>query len=208
MAKYRMQEMPDMRQTGERKLYPRMEMEGQISTDDLAESISEGSSFTTGDVKGMIAALARQLAFGMRNGMSVKIDGIGIFSASLALDDNLEVEAVGNDVRHNARSIVVRGVNFRADKQLIAMTRSGIRLERATYKNHRSSARYTEEERRQLALDYLKSHPFLTVADYCRLTGLLPTAARNELRRLAADPESGIDTAGIASHRVYVAKKD
>ena len=88
MAKYRMQEMPDMRQTGERKLYPRMEMEGQISTDDLAESISEGSSFTTGDVKGMIAALARQLAFGMRNGMSVKIDGIGIFSASLALDDN------------------------------------------------------------------------------------------------------------------------
>ena len=198
MAKYRMQEMPDMRQTGERKLYPRMEMEGQISTDDLAESISEGSSFTTGDVKGMIAALARQLAFGMRNGMSVKIDGIGIFSASLALDDNLEVEAVGNDVRHNARSIVVRGVNFRADKQLIAMT----------YKNHRSSARYTEEERRQLALDYLKSHPFLTVADYCRLTGLLPTAARNELRRLAADPESGIDTAGIASHRVYVAKKE
>ena len=96
----------------------------------------------------------------------------------------------------------MRGVNFRADKQLIAMTRSGIRLERATYKNHRSSARYTEEERRQLALDYLKSHPFLTVADYCRLTGLLPTAARNELRRLAADPESGIDTAGIASHRV------
>ena len=197
MAKYRMQEMPDMRQTGERKLYPRMEMEGQISTDDLAESISEGSS----------AALARQLAFGMRNGMSVKIDGIGIFSASLALDDNLEVEAVGNDVRHNARSIVVRGVNFRADKQLIAMTRSGIRLERATYKNHRSSARYTEEERRQLALDYLKSHPFLTVADYCRLTGLLPTAARNELRRLAAEPGSGIGTAGVASHRVYVAKK-
>ena len=53
-------------------------------------------------------------------------------------------------------------------------------------------------------LKYLDNHPFLTVREYRRITGLLQTAATNELRQWAHQPESGIGIDGIGSHRVYI----
>ena len=42
-----------------------------------------------------------------------------------------------------------------------------------------------------LAVRYLEEHPFLTVYEYRKLTGLLRTAATNELRQWAYTPGSG-----------------
>lgn len=143
MALYEMKEMPDINKTGERILYPRLAMVAQTSTEELVREIASGSSFTPGNVQGLLVQLYVEIAHQLAQGRSVKLDGIGVFTASLAL-----------------------------------------------------------------AVKYLEEHPYLTVADYRRLTGLLHTTAANELRQWAKQPESRIDTSGRATHRVYVLRQE
>lgn len=204
MARYKMQEMPDLNQTGERRSYPRLILDGQTTTDELAGAIAAATTFGAGEVKGLLGALAERLAVEMRRGKSVKVDGIGTFTAALGLREGFDPETPGTATRRNARSITVRTIRFRPDKALVSETGRGLRLERAEEKAAASSARYTPEERAALARDFLERRPVLRVADYCRLTGLLPTMAREELRRLAADPQSGLAADGKGSHRVFV----
>lgn len=79
-------------------------------------------------------------------------------------------------------------------------------LERAPWKKQRSSNKFTSEQRLALALKYLDEHPFLTVWEYRKLTGLLQTAATNELRQWGHQPDSGIEITGRGAHRVYIKK--
>ncbi len=202
-----MQEMPDLNQTGERRSYPRLILDGQTTTEELAEAIAAATTFGAGEVKGLLGALAERLAVEMRRGKSVKIDGIGTFTAALSLREGFEPETPEAAVRRNARSIGVKGISFRPDKALVSATGQGLSLERVSGKPRASSARYTPGERAAMALAFLDERPVLRVADYCRLTGLLPTRAREELRRLAADPQSGLAADGAGPHRVYVKRR-
>lgn len=207
MAKYRMLEMADMRQTGERKSYPRMEITGQVSSDELIEAICRGSAYSKGDVRGVILSMAECLAQEMKRGCSVRVDGLGTFAPSLGLKADACPETADAAEHRNSQSVVVRGINFRPDKELVRETGRGIQLERSSKKTVRSSTTYSLEERTEMAREYLQSHPFMTVSDYCNLTGLLSTQAGKELRALVADPQSGFDTAGRGSHRVYIKKE-
>ena len=206
MAFYKMQSLPDMRGEDIKTTYPRMTGGRVVTTDELAARVSEESTFSAGEVKGILASVCKYLAWHLREGDRVKIDGLGIFSASLGLADDAEPEVPGV-TRRNARSLRVRGVNLRVDKHLVNEMNRGLRLERSPYKPGRSSARYTPEERLALAVEHLAAHPYLTVNDYRTLTGLCATPAREELRRWAADPASGIGTTGRGTHRVYVRRQ-
>ena len=53
MAEYEMQEMNLPNKDGKRILYPRLVQHGQASTDYIAKILSEKSSFTRGDIKGL-----------------------------------------------------------------------------------------------------------------------------------------------------------
>lgn len=208
MAYYVMEEMPDIHKKGERVLYPRFALTDQVSTQTVAKTVAERSSFTTGEVEGVIKEIALEMARQMAQGRSVKIDGIGVFSPSLALrQDKEREEAEGNAPRRNARSIVVGKVNLRVDMDLIRETNMRCDLERAPWKTRRSSQKYTPEQRLQIAVKYLDEHPFLTVTQYQQMTGLLHTTAALELRQWAGQEDSGIGTSGQGSHRVYVRKR-
>ena len=123
MAEYEMQEMNLPNKDGKRILYPRLVQHGQASTDYIAKILSEKSSFTRGDIKGLLQELADELAYQMGQGKSVKLDGIGTFVPSLALRIDKERETGEADsTRRNARSIVVGSINFRAEKSLIHNT--------------------------------------------------------------------------------------
>ena len=192
MAMYVMEEMPDIHGTGEQVLYPRFAMIDQVSTEDLIRQIASSSGFNVGDVEGVITQIGIEMAHQMAEGKSVKLDGIGTFSPSLALC--------------NARSIVVGSVNFRVDRKMVRRINGRCLLERAPWKSQRSSQKYTPEQRLALAVRYLEEHPFLTVYEYRKLTGLLRTAATNELRQWAYTPGSGIGIDGRGTHRVYIKK--
>ena len=202
---YVMKEMPDLNGTGERILYPQFAQIEQTTTQKLAESICGKSTFTTGEIEGLIRMIAQELAYELADGHSVKLDGIGTFTPSLTLQPGKEREAPdGEGGRRNARSILVGKVNFRADKKLVREVNLHCRPVRAPWKSRRSSQKYTPAERLRLAQQYLEAHPFLTIADYRQLTGLLRTAATEELKRWASEAGTGIKATGRGSHRVYV----
>lgn len=207
MAEYDMQEMTLPNEEGKRVLFPRMRLWGQTELEELAERISYASSFTKGDIVGLVRALSDSIAAEMAMGRSVKIEGIGIFTPALGLRKGKERETgEEGESKRNAMSICLKDINFKADKEFIRNTARRCTLERSKHKFRRSQQKYTPEERLKLAQEYLTAHSYMTVADYSRLTGLLHVTAARELVRLAQEEGSGIGSTGKWSHKVYVAK--
>lgn len=212
MAEYQMQELTLPNEEGKKVTYPRIKLWGQVDLEYIARHINYASTFTPGDIIGLVRALTEAIASEMAQGNSVKIDGLGIFTPSLGLrpqaEEQLDLrESEGKEYRVSAASIYLRNINFRADKELIQQTGQKCRLSKSEWKARRSSRRYTAEQRLQLAQDYLKTHPMLRVKDYCALTGLLRNAAASELKLWSETPGSGIDHMGTGSHKVYVRKE-
>lgn len=205
MAEYQMQELTLPNEEGKKVLYPRMKLWGQVDLNYLASHINYASTFTPGDIKGLVTALTEAIAREMGEGHSVKIDGLGVFTPSLGLRDGVERES-GEPGGHkrNAMSICIKNINFRADKDFIQETGTHCRLDRSEWKFQHSSKRYTAEQRLKLAQDYLEQHPLMNVTDYCKLTGLLRDAAARELKLWDETPDTGIGHTGRGSHKVYI----
>lgn len=208
MAEYTMQEVEDLNNAGKTLLYPRMIIEGKCGSDELAKAMTRGTFISSGEAKAMLCLLGREIAKQMALGRSVKIDGVGLFSPSLGIKKGKEREnADGSGTRRNASSIMVNGVHFRPDKELLVETDRRCNLSRAKTKFARHRSRYTPEQRLDLARQLLADQPFITVKGYALLTGLSQTTAGRELRRWAETPGSGIGKDGFGTHRVYVAKE-
>lgn len=206
VAKYIMQEVKDLNNEGDTLLYPRMVIRDSYGTDELAEYISAHTSFSPAEVKGVIELLGHGIARTMAQGRSVRIDGIGLFTPSLAIKEGKEREEPdGSGTKRNAASIRVGDVRFRADRQLVRETDLACNLERESGgKSALCRSRYTPQERLALAKRYLEEHPVLTVGTYASLTGLSRTTAGKELRRWYETEGSGIGISGMGTHRVYV----
>lgn len=207
MAKYIKQEMPDLRQTGEQKVYYRLKTERNIDSKEFVRSLSQSfSGMREGDIIRILIATADHLGELLGKGYSVTLDGIGNFKATIGLEKDKEMDTLdGTETKRNARSLCLKGVNYRADKALIKKARQHCELEReGTRRIHRSP--YTKEQRLALALDYLTKHGAMKVADYMALTGLSRTTATLELQEFRRDATSGIDFIGRGSAKVYVKK--
>lgn len=132
MPNYVMKEMPDLQGKGETITYPQMVMTGQTSTRELAEYIAMKCAFSKGVTEGVICELGEALAHEMGLGRSVKIEGLGVFTPTLALLPDKEREKPEEDAtKRNAQSIYVGGVNFRVDKELVRGTNEWCNLKRA-----------------------------------------------------------------------------
>ena len=56
MANYILKEMPDMRNTGKRTVYPKMETYSQKTLDDLVKYIRQsGTPYDSGTIKGVVS---------------------------------------------------------------------------------------------------------------------------------------------------------
>lgn len=206
MAEYDMQELTLPNEDGKRILYPRMQLYGQKDLEYIADKVSYATSFTRGDIKGLVQAITEEIAHSMSEGYSVKIEGLGVFTPSLGLRKDKERESGEEGApRRNAASICLRDINFRVDKELLYETAGHCTLQRAQYKKcRRSSQMFAPEERLERAKEFMKKNTFMSVAEYCRLTGLLKTTAANELKAWAAHPDSGINYRGRGTHKLYV----
>ncbi|EGF51709.1 HU family DNA-binding protein [Bacteroides fluxus] len=206
MAEYDMQELTLPNEDGKRILYPRMQLYGQKDLEYIADKVSYATSFTRGDIKGLVQAITEEIAHSMSEGYSVKIEGLGVFTPSLGLRKDKERESGEEGApRRNAASICLRDINFRVDKELLYETAGHCTLQRAQYKKcRRSSQMFAPEERLERAKEFMKKNTFMSVAEYCRLTGLLKTTAANELKAWAAQPDSGINYRGRGTHKLYV----
>ena len=205
MAKYIKQEMPDIRQTGEKKIYYRLKTENHVDFHHFIETLHHSNNgISEADAIRVLLSAADRLAELLGKGHSVTLDGIGTFKATIGLEEDKELDTLdGNETKRNARSLRLKGVNFRADKELVKKARKDCQLQReGTARIHRSP--YTKEQRLNLALEYLEKHGAMKIADYMELTGLSRTTATLELQEFRRDMNSGIDFIGRGSAKVYV----
>ena len=207
MAKYIKQEMPDMKKTGEQKVFYRMKVERNINFQEFIQRISSyHSDISRGEALRVMITASEVLAELLGKGYSVTLDDWGTFKATIGLEEGKEMDTIdGSESKRNARSLCLDGVNFLADKKLVRNARKHCKLERAgVARIHRSP--YTKEERLQKALDYLENHKVLKVSQYMELTEQAHTTAACELRAFSRDASSGIVSVGRGTAVVYVKK--
>ena len=61
------------------KYHPRVVTLRTVSTDEIAESIQEGSSLTVGDVRAVLERLSSKIAYHLGSSERVHLQGIGYF---------------------------------------------------------------------------------------------------------------------------------
>ena len=205
MAKYIKKEIVDLNGKGTTQAYYRMKTVGKMDHDDFVRRCHQScGTFSKAEITGILATITEQLAYEIARGYSVKIDGLGTFTAKLGVSKDKERDNFEEGTsKRNAKSIEVTGVTLRVDKEMVEAIRSNCRLERGGVERLRVS-RLTQEERIAKARHYLEEHGFMRVSNYASLTGLSHTTASRELRQLAQDPQTGITSQGEKSSKLYL----
>lgn len=209
MANYYLQEMGDMDNDGQTRVYPKVEVYSQISKEDFIKSIRQRSGvFSEGVVEGIFITLADCMKNWLSEGHTVKIEGLGTFSLSLRFADGK-----GNDTsaeltnKRRVRHVEVRGLNFKADPDLVKELRMETKLQRKmTGVRQLKKKIYSMEEKHQRALEKIMQQGFITLQQYANLNNVSRTTASKELRALCKDPKSGIGSQGQASHKIWMKK--
>ena len=202
-AKYIKREIPDLNGTGRTQAYYQMELTS-MSFDYFVSQCAREGKMEESQILAVMTLVSEKLALCMAEGFSVKLNGIGTFNAKLGVrSDMLQDAFEPGEPNHNAKSIGVTGVAYRADKDLIRNTRLKCTLERGGVSRIKKP-KLTLEERIEKARDFMKKNMFMRVPDYVRLMGLSRTTATQELRKLALDPLSGITSRGQRSQKIYV----
>ena len=179
MAEYNMQELNLPGEDGKRILYPRMKLYGQVDLETITEKIAYASSFTRGDIIGLMQAITDEIAYQMGQGYSVKIDNLGVFTPALGLRQDRERETgEEGDTKRNAVSICLKDIHFKVDKELLYRTARHCHLKRSTDKFQRSSQVFSPQERLERAKKYLEKNSFMTQADRLIEVRRLPRVAR------------------------------
>lgn len=209
MARYIMEKFADgMFGEGER-LYPKLVGGQMVSSERIAEIIERRTSFTRGDVLGMLSEVAAIVEEQIAEGNSVRIDGLGTLRPVLGLVEK-ERRGEWTDSANRlttGRNIKLKSVNFRPDAALLHKAERGMVLERASESMGRNHPTTSIEQRAAMARQYIADHGFMRVADYASLTGLSRSVASIELRKLASDEASGITSSGSRAGKIYVGRE-
>ena len=130
MAKYQMQEMNLPSENGEHVLYPRLVLSGQLEMQYIIDRVADNTTYNVAEIRGVLEAFTKEMAHQLGQGYSVKVDNLGLFTASLELKKDKEREEVSEDATHrNAQSIRVGSVKFRPDKKFVKLTDKNCNLE-------------------------------------------------------------------------------
>lgn len=200
MAKYIMRERPDLDGSGRQMRYPYMLIERMVTTDYIARQIEQATSFTIGDVKGIIAAIQGVIARSVAEGCSVDLEGIGTFRGGLRLREGLGYEEEQSPQRRSAHGLTIGRVHFRPAKELLHETNKHCFLRRT--KGRSTHSPYSRSERIALASEYLRRQHFMLRHHYASLTGLSESTAGRELKALVA--EGTLVVEGRRGHRRYL----
>ena len=211
MPYYYKREIPDLNGTGERQYRYELRSEGTSDLRQLAERVVRYyRALSVGEVMGIVTRVVEEMAHEMAKGRSVTIDGLGSFAPSLGVEHNRrhydDEDAQGHET--NARSVRVRGINFRASRDIIndvdELCRGHLHREVGGPVTLRQSS-LTRDERLRRALQHISEHGFLRLGDYAKLVGVSRTVASLQLRDFTTDPSVPIVSQGRGPSKVWVA---
>ena len=193
-ADYDFRRKPNEKGDGEvQPLYPRIVSKGTIDSKRLFREIAEASSFTEGDLAGIMVAFQEKVSYYLSEGYHVKLGEIGYFSSSLKARPVMDAKEI------HAQSIYFDNVNFRPSSSFRKKVRGFVEKAKSGFAH---SAEVPVEERRRRLEKFLDERPMIRRKEYTQLTGLLKNKALNELNGWVK--EGVLDTIGSGSHKIYV----
>ena len=212
MTKYKLQEMPDVHNTGKRRVYPKMVTNRTLSRKEFVKKMQgyhRGISEST--TEAVLMDVADMLVEMLSMGYNVNLEGLGTFSLSLGFEDDKPTEMKGEDDKMAYRKVGVKDINFKASPELLKSvkheTDRDLERDMGGVKVIRKQL-YSREERIARALEMIEANGFITLSDYAYINNLSRTAASLELKEITADQTSPIDSTGSGSHKVWVKRKE
>ena len=209
MAKYLLQEMNDVRNTGKRTVYPKMVTDQTLTTKEFIDELHKHlRTVDKGVLRGVISGIADSLVSLLSKGNNVTLDEIGTFSMSLKFLDDKPTEIQEEDDQMLYRRVGVKDLNFKISPKLIRDLQMNTKFERMM-----SGARelkknlYTLEQRIENALAIIDEKGHITLGEYAKVNNLSRTTASKELAKITADPTMPIDYTGQASHKIWIRRK-
>lgn len=209
MAKYKLQELPDMQGEGKRKVYPKMVINRTLNLKDLTEKMkSHHRAFSPSTIEAVVMDLEDMMVEVLSMGYNVKLDGIGTFSLSLGFEDEKPTEMQEEGDKMLYRKVGVKKVNFKVDPEVLLQLRKETDLERemSGVKVIKKNL-FSKEERIARALQVIERDGYITLTDYAHINNLSRTAASAELKEITSDANSPIDWRGNGSHKVWIKKR-
>lgn len=209
MAKYKLQELPDMQGEGKRKVYPKMVINRTLNLEDLTEKMkSHHRAFSPSTIEAVVMDLEDMMVEVLSMGYNVKLDGIGTFSLSLGFEDEKPTEMQEEGDKMLYRKVGVKNVNFKVDPEMLLQLRKEADLERemSGVKVIKKNL-FSKEERIARALQVIERDGYITLTDYAHINNLSRTAASAELKEITSDANSPIDWRGNGSHKVWIKKR-
>lgn len=209
MAKYKLQELPDMQGEGKRKVYPKMVINRTLNLEDLTEKMkSHHRAFSPSTIEAVVMDLEDMMVEVLSMGYNVKLDGIGTFSLSLGFEDEKPTEMQREGDKMLYRKVGVKNVNFKVDPEMLLQLRKETDLERemSGVKVIKKNL-FSKEERIARALQVIERDGYITLTDYAHINNLSRTAASAELKEITSDANSPIDWRGNGSHKVWIKKR-
>ena len=196
-AKYAFYKNPLNRETGETgSLYAKVVSGGKITTDKLADEIAQRSTFSSGDVKGVVKALSEMLHYHLSEGETVDIDGIGNFSVTLKT-----LKGITDPKQIRAESIRFNNVVYRTSPELKHKLKT-IPLVRAVLPKRKDLA---EEERLANILSKLKDERLVSSTDCMLFNHCSRYQALKDLKKL--NELGKITWLGRGKQKYYVLKE-
>ena len=212
MAKYKLQEMSDMRDEGKRRVYPKMVPYRTLSRKEFVEQMqSFHRDLSQGTIEAVLTDVEDVLVRMLSMGYNVNLEGLGTFSLSLGFEDDKPTEMQTDDDMMKYRKVGVKNVNFNSSPELVKAVKmeTDCDLERdmGGVKVIRKQL-YSKEERIARALSVLEKNAVITLGDYAYINDMSRTAASLELKEITEDPTSPIRSIGRGSHKVWVKRKE
>ena len=212
MTKYKLQEMPDVHNTGKRRVYPKMVTNRTLSRKEFVKKMQgyhRGISEST--TEAVLLDVADMLVEMLSMGYNVNLEGLGTFSLSLGFEDDKPTEMKGEDDKMAYRKVGVKDINFKASPELLKSvkheTDRDLERDMGGVKVIRKQL-YSREERIARALEVIEANGLITLSDYAYINNLSRTAASLELKEITADQTLSIGSMGSGSHKVWVKRKE
>ncbi|MDL2277097.1 DNA-binding protein [Parabacteroides sp. OttesenSCG-928-G07] len=174
-ANYKLVRTPNPKRDGQVLPYHvRFASNGTIHTREFMQVARDRSSFTEGDIRGVLQLVQDVMADYLMMGYNVEMEGIGTFSISL------KAPLVENKRKMRSEQVSFRTVLYRPSATL----RERLRPMPVYRAEEVKKNEFTREECQRRLEEYLTKEPFITGSEYMQLNHCSRAKASNDLRRL------------------------
>jgi Bacterial DNA-binding protein. len=203
---YDFKKLPRSSGSGEEseRIFPQVVTLKTISFAELVDEIEQATSYTAGDLRGMMAAVAQYAAMHLNASEHVELEGLGTLSVSIACnkDDEGRTPVITSPRQVKPHHLHVSRVNLVAKPSFIKQLKGPFVRSKNRFPSNAERDVPMPAERRTLLMEHLEAHGCISISTYMQLTHLSRYHASIELKAFAA--EGIIKRYGTSTHSVYI----